>query len=154
MGWRERDWAKFTDDERDALFGGGIGGGIETSVRRKRRHSTVMVVVLVVAAVVAGAAAERVHAIDRLRSVDLSAALSHVKPGHGTPVLGLPHSDRSTLRIRWRAEDLAAASRPGRICVREPRHGRICASYTAGARPAETLTRRIEQLGLRVQTGP
>jgi hypothetical protein len=27
MGWRERDWAKFTDDECRALFGGGASPG-------------------------------------------------------------------------------------------------------------------------------
>jgi hypothetical protein len=31
-------------------------------------------------------------------------------------------------------------------------HGRICASYVVGERPADTLTRRIESLGLRVES--
>jgi hypothetical protein len=111
------------------------------------------VVVLVVVAVVAGAAAERVHAVDRLRSADLSAGLSHGKWSHVKPVLRVVRDDPSTVRIRWRALDLAAASTAGRICVRDSGHGRICASYTAGERPAATLTRRIEQLGLRVENG-
>jgi hypothetical protein len=42
------------------------------------------------------------------------------------------------------------AARAGRICVTDPNHGQICASYVVGERPADTLTRRIESFGLSV----
>jgi len=31
-------------------------------------------------------------------------------------------------------------------------HGRVCASYVVGEKPADNLTRRLESLGLRVQS--
>jgi hypothetical protein len=56
------------------------------------------------------------------------------------------------IAIRWRTRDLAPAPSAGRICVTDPRHGRICASYVVGERPADTLTREIESRGLRVES--
>jgi hypothetical protein len=63
MGWQDRDWAKFNDDELRALYGGGRGrpsaegGGGEPA----RRVSVVIVgSVMVLVAVVAGA-----YALDR-----------------------------------------------------------------------------------------
>lgn len=74
---------------------------------------------------------------------------SHPSVGPG-PVV--PPPDSKLVLIRWRNSDLSPAASAGRICVTDQRHGRICASYVIGERPADTLTRRIESLGLHVQS--
>jgi hypothetical protein len=78
-------------------------------------------------------------------------------PGHAaarvlTPARGVVASPADVIRIRWSSADTVPAANAGRICVTEERHGRICASYVVGERPADTLTRRIESLGLRVES--
>lgn len=54
--------------------------------------------------------------------------------------------------MRWRADDVARATAAGRICVGVPGHGRICAGFARGQRPAVALTRALEREGLRVET--
>jgi hypothetical protein len=61
-----------------------------------------------------------------------------------------PKSD--VISIHWGPSDVAPASSAGRICVTMSEHGRVCASYVAGEKPADTLTRRLESLGLRVES--
>jgi hypothetical protein len=58
----------------------------------------------------------------------------------------------SVVYITWRQQDLAPAPNAGRVCVTDARHGRICASYVVGERPADNLTRELERRGLRVQS--
>jgi hypothetical protein len=58
-----------------------------------------------------------------------------------------------TLRIVWQSDDLAPAAHAGQVCVSADGPGQICASYTAGERPADSLTRAVRRRGYRVQTG-
>jgi hypothetical protein len=66
--------------------------------------------------------------------------------GEVRSLLGPAHAPRR------RSSDTVPAAHSGRICVTDPQHGRMCASYVVGERPADTLTRRIESLGLRVES--
>jgi hypothetical protein len=61
----------------------------------------------------------------------------------------LPRPD--VVRLRWRPDELRAAPSAGHICVTDATHGRICASFVAGERPAEGLTREIQRRGLTVE---
>jgi len=58
----------------------------------------------------------------------------------------LPSPD--LVRLRWRPDELRPAPSAGRICVSDAAHGRICASFVAGERPAVGLTHEIERRGL------
>jgi hypothetical protein len=69
-----------------------------------------------------------------------------------SPGSGAPAAQSKVIGIRWRTADLVPAAQAGRICVTALGHGRICASYVVGERPADTLTRRIEGLGLHVES--
>ena len=59
--------------------------------------------------------------------------------------------DPNVIRIRWRAHDLKYAKGPGRICLTDAVHGRICAAYLSGGVPADLLTRKIRSMGLSVE---
>jgi hypothetical protein len=80
----------------------------------------------------------------------LGSVMPFVSRPAAKPVIVEPPS--KVIGIRWRTTDLAPAAQAGRICVTAQAHGRICASYVVGERPADTLTRRIESLGLRVES--
>jgi hypothetical protein len=168
VGWRERDWAKFNDDERRALFGGGQRGlppsdegaayrptSVSPAPRRritKRRHRLgewTLAALLLLGLFAFGY--DHLHPAHRIQSLTLSpvSPLSTAVPKTKTVVVA-PPSD--LVSIRWRATDLAPAAAAGRICLTDSRHGRICASYVVGERPADTLTRRMEGLGLRVES--
>jgi hypothetical protein len=68
-------------------------------------------------------------------------------------VAGVAQAPRAdVIPIRWREGDLAPASQAGRVCVTDTAHGQICASYVVGERPADTLTRQVEAMGLRVES--
>jgi hypothetical protein len=154
MGWRERDWAKFTPEEFDAIYGGGASPPLRSSSSRTRvgsggrilGGSAAGVVVIFAALLLTG----------HLKTPGADPA---VKPGLQlnlnplAPVkVPAPPQDPSLIRIRWRAADLAPAPYAGSICVTDPRHGRICSSYVAGERPADTLARRLLELGLEVES--
>lgn len=173
MSWRDRDYAKFNDEERRRFFGSsgakaefpasaeghGHSNALPTRARRRRGR--------------------RSHASARLgffaafgiavAAVAATAAYVHANPLHGphtkvkpavdlslgvipTPAIQTSTSPSKTLNIRWRRSDLAPAANAGRICVTSKAHGRICASYVVGERPADNLTRRIESLRLHVQS--
>lgn len=52
------------------------------------------------------------------------------------------------VRWHWTADQLRSAPSGGHICVTDATHGRICASFVAGERPAIVLTHEIERRGL------
>jgi hypothetical protein len=133
MGWRERDWARFDDDEQRALLGAPsrVGGRIRTS-NAVDGGVALAVAVSAVAMLLTG----RVHLTGHLRG---PAPAARVTPS-------------DVVAIRWRPTDLQRAPNAGRICVTDARHGRLCASYVAGERPADTLARRLAALGLRVRS--
>jgi hypothetical protein len=133
VGWRERDWARFNDDERDAL----LRPGATLRARHTTRNAVSGSVLL--AACITGAAI--------LLSGHLHLS-SHVQP----PPARVVQPPADVVGIRWRPTDLAPAANAGRICVTDSRHGRICAGYVIGERPADTLTREVERRGLRVQS--
>jgi hypothetical protein len=160
MGWRERDWAKFTDEERAALYGGGRGSSLPPSAegaahypqpipptrrpkgisrRRQRIGEGIFLGLTVLGALTF--AYDHIHH-DPARLITLQPALPLVTP----------QPPANVIAIRWRASDLAPAPEAGRVCVKDVRHGRICASYVIGEAPADTLTRQIEAMGLHVES--
>ena len=164
MGWRERDWAKFTDDERAALFGGGRrslppsaeGADFRVAPMIPRRRTSVSgkwrkignttltsLGIGVVAAIVV--AYLHAHHSNVLRSP----SIVNVQPPPSNVVVQPP---TNVIAIRWRASDLAPAPQAGHVCVTATSHGQICASYVVGERPADTLTRQIEAMGLQVES--
>ena len=151
MGWRERDYARFTDDERRALLGSGDRGYVPPAGRplvHPRRRGAGAVVLLIAAALAIAAGATRYDVVDRLGSIRIPSAPS---PVHGR--LSPRLVDSSVVRVHWRRADLSPAAGSGRICLRDPRHGVLCAGYVSGERPADVLTRRIRSLGLNVESG-
>lgn len=171
MGWRDRDWAKFTDDERAALFGGGrsrrsLPPSAEGSTHRsqpfaparpsrgvgKRREQVgAWILAALVGVGMLTFAYEHFGNGKHVQSVSLQPVLPlSASPPRIRTVTAPPPAD--VVAIRWRAQDLAPAPQAGRICVTTATHGRICASYVVGERPADTLTRQIEAMGLRVES--
>ena len=61
-------------------------------------------------------------------------------------------ADANTVPLRWRSTELGPARSAGHICVTDAHHGRICATFVAGERPADALTREIERRGWHVQS--
>jgi hypothetical protein len=160
MGWRERDWAKFSNEEWQAYVGADgrpplrARPALDRRNRPTARGRQALAGWTLAILGVAGAAI---------------VATGHLPAGETTaqPTINfspLPHPDRpivktvlrspppTVIAIRWRSADLAPAAHAGRICVTDARHGRICASYVTGERPADTLTREIEAKGLTVQS--
>jgi hypothetical protein len=145
LGWRERDWARFTRKEWDAYTAPGERAVSTTPSgsywRRPVGGSVALAAIVSLLAFVGW---------DALKSPASNRGLSSPPP-----IVNLapaPASDRSVIRIRWKPSDVAPAPAAGRICVTDAAYGRICASYVIGERPADTLTRRIEALGLRVES--
>jgi hypothetical protein len=140
MGWRDRDWAKFDEGELKSFL-----GPASAPTRRRSNRRVVGGATLLAAGISAVAIIFTAHVHDL------------GEPGHAAahvlspaPAVVAPSTD--VVRIRWSPAETAPASNAGRICVTDARHGRICASYVVGERPADTLTRRIESLGLRVES--
>jgi hypothetical protein len=134
VGWRERDWAKFDDGEVRSLL------GPAHAPRRQVRAVTLLAV-----------------AISAVGIVFVTHLHELGGPGHAaarvlTPEPRVVGPPTDLIRIRWSSSDTVPAAHSGRICVTDPQHGRMCASYVVGERPADTLTRRIESLGLRVES--
>jgi len=119
------------------------------STRRQRVGEWTLTALLLLGAV--AFAYDHLHPAHHIQSLTLApvSPLSTAVPKTKTVVVPAP-SD--LISIRWRSTDLAPAPAAGRICLTNSRHGRICASYVVGERPADTLTRRIESLGLRVES--
>lgn len=174
MGWRQRDWARFNDDERRAFFGssGALPPSAEGATHRteqtykppKRRRRRWMLrarrrlnqvgAFLLVCLGVAGAFAYIVNHRPSEKS-----GPTYVFGQSGLPLKTAAPTNTIVVRpppnvisIRWRPRDLARATSAGRICVTTHEHGRICASYVVGESPADNLTRRIDSLGLQVQS--
>jgi hypothetical protein len=151
VGWRERDYARFTKQEWNAYTGHSARGSSNSVHRSSSRRQPVGLSLLVAVAVSVAATVffGRSHLTTLLNApaTDISSPAFSSTPG----VPAAPASSK-LIAIRWRTTDLAPAAQAGRICVTDPRHGRICASYVLGERPADTLTRRIQSLGLRVQS--
>ncbi len=179
VGWRERDWAKFTDEERRALFGGGSlpphdneppswgtaaqPGGVPRSLkvgrprstrRRGRRVADRLALVATAGCVVTAVvfAWPHLHLGTPHRIVVIGDGVTGLKTASPPPAPAIVNPPADLISIRWGASELAPAASAGRICVHDARHGTICASYVAGEKPADNLTRRIESLGLRVQS--
>jgi hypothetical protein len=164
VGWRQRDWARFNDEERKVFYGASSGrrarlppsieGREHTNVlrmplRSRRRRET---------GVRRPFAAALFVVVTALAGLSLYAA-THPSSDSGVSVapnvplpIPTPAPPTNVIGIHWSAADLAPAPNAGRICVTSDIHGRICASYVVGERPADTLTRRVESLGLRVQS--
>jgi hypothetical protein len=170
MGWRDRDWAKFTPDEFDAIYGGGASKPLRSGTGRgrrpdpgrqrgsgpaRRRSERLVRAARILLASLVGFAAVFTLYVERDRLPSLNANGKNAQRLHISPLplsVAAPPVDPKLMTIRWRTRDLAPAANAGRICVTDKRHGRICASYVVGERPADNLTRRIESLGFRVES--
>jgi hypothetical protein len=151
VGWRERDYARFTKQEWDAYTGPSAPGASRSGRPSSSRRHAVGTPLL--AAVAVSAAATAFFGWGPITSYLHSPAPHISSPALiSTPRLPATPARSKVIGIRWRTTDLAPAGQAGRICVTDPSHGRICASYVVGERPADTLTRRIESLGLRVES--
>lgn len=135
VGWRERDWARFDDGERNHLFGDAAplptaapGGGGNV------RLATFALMLL-------GAAGAAFF--------ELGGGAPNVQRSSG-PLVAAPPAD--AVSVQWRDTDVAPAPFAGQICVEAGPHGRICAHYVAGERPADTLTRELTRRGLAVRS--
>ena len=157
MGWRDRDWAKFTPEEFDAIYGGGSAGPLRPSGAGRagasssgRSAARIAIASLVGFALLFGGTL----AVGHFRSPSVGGAAPSLRLSPVAPVVNIPapRPDPKLIRIHWRTTDLAPSPYAGRICVTDGRHGNICASYVIGERPADTLTRRLETLGLRVES--
>jgi hypothetical protein len=159
MPWQERDWAKWTAEERDRYLGAGpsLRGsssdqGVPTLEAVGSRANPLLMtggVILVLLCAIGGwvllahrtsSLHEVAHQLSRLRQTSVPA-----------PSLPAPAAD--TVRIRWSPQDVAVAASSGRICVDDHTLGRLCAAYAAGERPADVLTARVRELGLKVESG-
>jgi hypothetical protein len=146
MSWRDRDWAKLNDDERRRFFGASSydlapPAGPRSRVRRRFQRSLELVLVF---ALVVGTT---VYVATHWSHTSSGGAVGTLRPAF--PIVN--GADAKDIPIRWSSTDLAPAQNAGRICVTDARHGKICASYVVGERPADTLTREIERRGLHVQ---
>jgi hypothetical protein len=169
VGWRQRDWARFNDDERRAFFGSGASRGPEPAGktsrtprlgstrgmsparRRFNEIGAVLLLCLLGAYLVTIVRHRHVGGMSPAKSYVFGEAGIPLKTAAPTRTVSVPPPAK-LIAIRWRPTDLAPAANAGRLCVTDPRHGKICASYVVGERPADNLTRRIESLGYHVQS--
>lgn len=82
---------------------------------------------------------------------------SHMSVGRATGTLepAFPianRADANTVPLRWRSTEFVPARSAGHICVTDAHHGKICATFVAGERPADALTHEIERRGWHVQS--
>ncbi|HET7647099.1 MAG TPA: hypothetical protein VFK17_00940 [Gaiellaceae bacterium] len=168
MSWRDRDWARFNDDERRQLFGGGAGrvppraegaayrggsvsAGRRSVSRRRQRIGESILAAFIVTAIVLFAFDHLDLSNSRRLEVRPALPISPALPVATARVRVLqPPAD--VIGIHWRTDDLAPAARAGRICVTDHERGRICAAYVVGERPADNLTRELERRGLSVRS--
>jgi hypothetical protein len=142
VGWRERDYGRFDETERDAFLG-------SSRTRPPRRRSRRVDAGLLLAVGLSGAvfaANQKLHLFSFTLSRNASPPAARAK----TPNVVAPQPD--VVSIHWNLRDLTPAPNAGRICVATSSHGRICAAYVVGERPADNLTREIQRRGLRVQS--
>lgn len=66
------------------------------------------------------------------------------------PAVAAPRAT-DVVALRFRARERQPATSPGHLCVTDAVHGRICASFSAGERPADSLVHAIERRGLRAR---
>jgi hypothetical protein len=180
VGWRERDWARFNDDERRALLGGGRAlppsdegrayPGLAPRPRprlssgrsRQRTSSGVLLAAAVsLAALIFVGYVKNVPVLHGIlnvlnqppRPAQVSAPQVVAPPvANPAPSVQVHAPPADVVGVHWRPQDLAPAANAGRICVTDRRHGQICASFVVGERPADNLTREIERRGLHVQS--
>jgi hypothetical protein len=143
VGWRDRDYGKFTQEEWSGFTG--PGASRSSGARRGGFSGKQVGASTLLAALVSLGAFLVIH--QRVGGLSLSSP-------------GSPHAaaatrtvaDPNMIRIRWRPHDLKYAERPGRICLADAAHGRICAAYLSGGVPADILTRKIRSMGLSVES--
>jgi hypothetical protein len=70
--------------------------------------------------------------------------------GRAAPAAAAPRP-ADVVAVRFRARERQPATSPGHLCVTDAVHGRICASFATGERPADTLVQAIERRGLRAK---
>lgn len=156
MGWRDRDWAKFTEDEWADFLGkhrpsSPVSPRRARGVGRRRQRVGEWTLAVLVGTGVLAFAYDHFERGPTVRSIALRPVIPLVtRPPRIATVVEPPTSN--VIAIRWRARDLAPAPQAGQICVTDVRHGRICASYVIGQRPADTLTRQLGAMGLRVES--
>jgi hypothetical protein len=154
MGWRQRDWAKFSDAEREAFFS---GAATPVASRRTSRGGRGVVLGLLVVLAV-GAAAVWVHQSGLYGNTTKVNLPSIPTNSAGIPpiIFGrVPSVQPGVVAlIRWRPQDLAPATARGQICVNVERsfQGQFCTMFVAGQRPADVLTRTIESHGVAVHS--
>src|SRR3954451_20776649 len=117
VAWRDRDWARFDDDEWAALTTAAV------AAPRRRTARTAGRVVLAA-------------------GISLAATL-FLHSAHAPDVRIPAAPPANAMSIRWRTSDLVPAATAGRICVTNNRRGRLCASYAPGEKPADALTRQL-----------
>ena len=132
MGWRDRDWAKFDEDEWSSL----VRAPAPRPKRARPRVATATASTsLFVAVAVSGVLALAIH-------------LAH---GNALPVGPAPPVPKKrVVVVHWREADVLPAATAGRICITPRGRGRVCASYARGEKPADVLTRELRLFGLDV----
>jgi hypothetical protein len=173
VGWRDRDYGKFTDDERRALYGDG-GPSVPPAASWKpirnqppaytlrRRVARWTLALLAIAGIVTVATpylanrtrAEANHAAPLQRP--LGGTAWAIDPT--TPITALPSipviDPGGTITIVWRYVDLVPAQRAGSVCVVADGPGKICTSFRIGERPADVLAGQVRSLGYPVEHQP
>jgi hypothetical protein len=124
MSWRDRDWAKFDEDEWNEI--------VQTTPASSGRRTTGVTLVAVLLSALALAVG----------------AFVHLRPS--APRAHTPTQPINAISINWAPASLAVAATGGQICVTDPRYGQICSAYVAGQRPADALTQTIARRGLSV----
>ena len=132
VGWRDRDWGKFDDGEWDSY----VASKAPRPGGTRRTAAGGMALLLAVGLSAAG------YFVLHTEPVKHSVISLPIRRAAPTEVIG----------IRWSESDLAPAATAGRICVTDPAHGRICAAYALGEKPADALTRQLAALGLSVRS--
>jgi hypothetical protein len=144
VGWRDRDWAKFTDDEWRRLVGSHKPDPIRNTTAlapapyaaptRRSSHALTVTLVAALLSLLATIFGVLVH----FRTV------LHAPTSSPDPV--------NVVDIHWRASDLAPAATAGQVCVTTSTVGRVCATYVVGERPADALTVRLQSAGATVRS--
>ena len=146
MGLEDRDWYRAASKRsywREANRS--VAGGRRSSTSR----SVGVAALASLAILVVGVAVERTTSYNPFAVVihqSRDAPPVQVPPSHKAP------ADDATVRVRWRATDLARAATRGRICLNNSLRGRVCAAFVEGERPADSLARKLRALGVRVES--
>jgi hypothetical protein len=144
VGWRDRDWAKFTDDEWNRIVG----------TRRADPIRSTTTVAGTPAVAPAGRSPQASTITLFAAALSLLATILGMLV-HFRTVIHLPAKSpapANLVNVHWRASDLSPATTPGQICVATSTLGRVCASYSAGERPADALDARLRAAGATVRS--